>query len=396
MGRVNLNKVVLDVILLLPLTVLFQSILPVINKVVFFLVIASLLYITIRSHHYVQETILFLAFVVVYCFSLITTDKVADNTNEYFYLLFFMLFSSYTINRHDYIKQYLLTHVLYIKRIVVLWDLCVIVSMFFKSSYRNGYFFSFTGNVFRSASAAIFILSLILILVNEKKSSIILAVVPLFCVFSGGSRTYLAVGLALAVAAYYMAAPSRRFFWMTIIPAALVVGMIVLNSSIMDKINSSLTVGANEFYQDPLIKFTSGRSLFWEADLKAFFAGDFINQLFGYGFNFVYDVNEVAIHNRIWAHNDYIGILLNYGYIGLLCYVLMFKKMFTACVSQYRFPFWMKLLLIFVWAFNAFFNMFYTYSCACASYPFVLFGVSLFWDNKMKKEEIGWGKTSES
>ena len=396
MGRVNLNKVVMDVILLLPLTVLFQSILPVINKVVFFLVIASLLYITIRNLHYVQEAILLLAFVVVYCFSLITTDKVADNTNEYFYLLFFMLFSSYTINRYDYIKQYLLTHVLYIKRIVVLWDLCVIVSMFFKSSYRNGYFFSFTGNVFRSATAAIFILSLILILVNEKKSNIILAAVPLFCVFSGGSRTYLAVGLALAFAAYYMAAPSRRFFWMTIIPAALVVGMIILNSSIMDKINSSLTVGANEFYQDPLIKFTSGRSLFWDADLKAFFAGDTINQLFGYGFNFVYDVNEVAIHNRIWAHNDYIGILLNYGYIGLLCYVLMFKKMFTACVSQYRFPFWMKLLLIFVWAFNAFFNMFYTYSCACASYPFVLFGVSLFWDDKMKKEEIGWGKTSES
>lgn len=166
MGRINLNKVVLDAILLLPLTMLFQRILPIINKMVFFFVIASLLYITIRSLHYVQEAVLLLAFVVVYCFSLIVTGEMAENTNEYFYLLFFMLFSSYTINRYDYIKQYLMTHTAYIKRIVVLWDLCVIVSMFFKSSYRNGFFFSFTGNVFRSATAAIFILSLILIIVN--------------------------------------------------------------------------------------------------------------------------------------------------------------------------------------------------------------------------------------
>ena len=382
MGRINLNKVVMDTILLLPLTVLFQKFVPVVNRVIFFFVIASLLYIVIRNIRYIQGSILLLIFIMVYFFSIIVTGEVANNTNEYFYLLFFMLFATYTINRYDYIKQYLITNTTYIRKIVILWNLCVIISMFFKSSYSDGFFFSFTGNVFRSATAAIFILSLVLILVNEKKSNVIFAIVPLFCIFSGGSRTYLAVGLALAFSAYYMAAPSRSFFWITIIPAVLVIGMIVLNSSIMDKINSSLTVGANEYYQDPLIKFTSGRSLFWEADLKAFFAGDLINQIFGYGFNFVYDVNKLAIHNSIWAHNDYIGILLNYGYIGLLCYIVMFKKMFTVCVSKYRFPFWMKLLLVFVWAFNAFFNMFYTYSCACASYPFVLFGVSLFWDNK--------------
>ena len=396
MGRVNIDKVIMDAIILLPLTVLFQKYIPIINLVVFFLVISSLLYITIRNLRFCKETVLLIVFSGVYCFAIIVTGGVADNINEYFYLLFFMLYANYTVNRYDYIKKYLIGHTVYIKRVVILWNLSVIVSIFLQSSYKNGYFFSFTGSVFRSATAAIFILSLILILVNERKSNINFALVPLFCVFSGGSRTYLAIGLALAFFAYYIVAPNRRFFWMTIIPVSLVVMMLILNSSIMDKINSSLTVGSNEFYQDPLIKFTSGRSLFWHADLKAFFEGDIINQLFGYGFNFVYDVNEVAIFNRIWAHNDYIGILLNYGYVGLLCYILMFKNMFTACVSKYRLPFWMKLLLIFVWAFNAFFNMFYTYSCACASYPFVLFGVSLFWDDKMKKEEIGWGKTSES
>ena len=134
MRRINLNRVVMDTILLLPLTVLFQRYVPVVNKVVFFFVIASLLYITVRNLHYVQEAVLLLAFGMVYCFSLITTGKVADNTNEYFYLLFFMLFSSYTIIRYDFIKQYLVMNTKFLKKIVILWDLCVIVSMFFKNS----------------------------------------------------------------------------------------------------------------------------------------------------------------------------------------------------------------------------------------------------------------------
>ena len=299
-----------------------------------------------------------------------------------------MLFAYYIIIQYNFIRQYLIENTAYLKKIVVFWDVCVIISMFFSSSYNNGFFFSFTGSVFRSATSAIFILSLILILVTKKKGNIIFAIVPLYCVFSGGSRTYLAIGLALAFVAYYIATPNRSFFLMTIIPVVVIVGIIVVNSSIMDKINRSLTVESNSFYQDPLIQFTSGRSLFWKADLKAFFDGSLINQIFGYGFNFVYDVNEIAINNRIWAHNDFIGILLNYGYVGLFCYILMFKKMFTECVSQSMCPLWLKLTLIFIWMFNAFFNMFYTYSCACASYPFVLVGVSLFWEDRIKKEKM--------
>ncbi len=395
MGRININKLVMDVIVLLPLTVLFQGFVPVINKVVFFIVITGLLYIVLKSPHSLMETVVLLAFGLVYMLSFVFTGGVADNTNEYFYLLFFIIFSSYTIICYDYIKNYLVTRIPYLRKIVIIWDICVVISMFFKSSYKDGFFFSYTGNVFRSATASIFILSLILVLVTAKKSDIVWAIVPLYCVFSGGSRTYLAVGLALAVAAYYMAAPSRKFFWLSLIPIMLVMVAIIFNSSIMNKINSSLTVGENEFYKDPLIKFTSGRSLFWAADIKAFFNGSYLHQLFGFGFNFVYDVNEAAIHNRIWAHNDFINILMNYGYVGLFCYLYMYKLMYTNCMAQLNIPKWIRVLIVFMWAFNAFFNMFYTYSCACASYPFVLFGVSLFWEDRIVKENNGWNRKLE-
>lgn len=156
MGRINLNKVVMDTILLLPLTVLFQKFVPVVNRVIFFFVIASLLYIVIRNIRYIQGSILLLIFIMVYFFSIIVTGEVANNTNEYFYLLFFMLFATYTINRYDYIKRYLITNTTYIRKIVILWNLCVITSMFFKSSYSDG-FFSLLQEMFLEAQLQLFL-----------------------------------------------------------------------------------------------------------------------------------------------------------------------------------------------------------------------------------------------
>ena len=179
MGRIHINKLVMDVIVLLPLTVLFQGFVPVINKVVFFIVITGLLYIVLKSPHSLMETVVLLAFGLVYMLSFVFTGGVADNTNEYFYLLFFIIFSSYTIICYDYIKNYLVTRIPYLRKIVIIWDICVVISMFFKSSYKDGFFFSYTGNVFRSATASIFILSLILVLVTAKKSDIVWAIVPL-------------------------------------------------------------------------------------------------------------------------------------------------------------------------------------------------------------------------
>ena len=68
----------------------------------------------------------------------------------------------------------------------------------------------------------------------------------------------------------------------------------------------------------------------------------------------------------------------------------MFRLMFKKCVSNLKLPRFIKIIAIFIWFFNAFFNMFYTYVCASASYPFILFGISLFWENKIEKEKYGW------
>lgn len=390
--RINVKTAIIDLIVLLPITTLFQGMIPIINKVVFFAIILLLLYLVVKNKYTRAEILAMVGFSIVYVAAFLFTKGAPDNANEYYYLLFFIIYSIYVSKNFEDIKKYCEIKSRYIKGIALIWNAAVFVSLFLPSSYQKGYFFSFTGSVFRSATSATFVLALVLVIAVENRKNAILALLPIYCLFAGGSRTYLAIGLVLAVLLFYMVAPSKKIFWISLIPIISLAVVFLLNSNIINKINESMTVHSTDYYQDPLIKFTSGRSLFWEADMKAFFNGSKLNQIVGFGYNFVYDVNMTSIRNRIWAHNDFINILLCYGYIGLGCYIYFFLKMFQTCTSNLKLSNIFKFMVFFVWAFNAFFNMFYTYVCACASYPFVLIAIAIFCNVREKKEQKGWGK----
>lgn len=380
--KINQNKLVLNMVMFLPITTLLQGLVPIINRFLFFGIIIVLLYIFLSNKKSIYECLIMLCFFISYLISFFYTEWPLDNFNELFYLPFFMLISDYMINHYKYAQFYFKNNVHYLKTIVIVWNIIVVFSMFFSSSYDNGYFYSFTGNVFRSATSATFVLSLVMLLLTRKSCYIIYAIIPMYCIFSGGSRTYLVVGLTICLSMYYMVAPTKKFFIMTLIPIFCILSIMVLKSSIMDKIDSTLTVSSLDYYQDPLIKFTSGRSLFWSADIRAFFSGNLFNQIFGYGYNFVYDTNKIAINNRIWAHNDFINIMMCYGFLGLISYIFMFNLLIKKFVSYFHLPRLAKYIAIFIWLFNAFFNMFYTYVCACASYPLILYAFSFYEDSK--------------
>lgn len=76
--------------------------------------------------------------------------------------------------------------------------------------------------------------------------------------------------------------------------------------------------------------FTSGRMLIWEHDLYAFFETEITNQLFGNGFNFSYIVNDIRSGVAIWAHSDFVSILLSLGFCGLLVYIYILLKVFIS------------------------------------------------------------------
>lgn len=67
----------------------------------------------------------------------------------------------------------------------------------------------------------------------------------------------------------------------------------------------------------------NGRSYIWNIKLKAFFNGNPLSMLFGYG----YDGGLTLGYNYKRAtHNDYLAFLFDYGFIGLFMFVVMLIK----------------------------------------------------------------------
>ena len=86
--KINPNKLVMDTVILLPIATLFQGIIPIINKVIFFVIIAMLLYIFLINKKSAYEIMILIMFGVSYIIAAISTEGPLDNTNEIFYLLF--------------------------------------------------------------------------------------------------------------------------------------------------------------------------------------------------------------------------------------------------------------------------------------------------------------------
>lgn len=95
-----------------------------------------------------------------------------------------------------------------------------------------------------------------------------------------------------------------------------------------------------------------------------------IRILFGNGVNYLFKINYAHFGNPLWAHNDFIQIFSDYGLFGLLVYLGMFITLFKKTFNGIRISKMAMMMLVAIWAFNAFFNMFYTYFCATLSYPF--------------------------
>lgn len=275
--------------------------------------------------------------------------------------------------------------------VLFFWTVIVGVSALLPSSYEDGYFLSFTGTSFRLMPSALLIIAIttyMRIATGNKKYNYFLFL-PLYVTFMGISRTYLLVNCVFVLLYIYMTVKSKRAFYRLMIPIMTLTMVFLALGGIADKIASSLS--SNTYWDaiDPLAQFTSGRSVFWRWDLEAFFALPLWQQFVGNGFNFVYDVNGARMA-KIWAHNDYINILMNFGYIGLVIYNWVFFHMIrTYWPKNTGVPKVVRYLIIGVVFFNSMFNMSYTYVCAMIAYPIMLAAIAVRYDDAIVLEKMG-------
>lgn len=368
----KIENLYFKLIMCFALTTLIAKYVSFINKMLFGVLIVVQILLYLCSGIRKKDLCFFIIFIAVNIFAILSTTFPLYNINDIFYFPYMILFYLYWAKNRERVAELLKNNAKFFNGIILIWSGLVLISMFIPSSYTissaGRFFCSFSGDTFRLAPTAIFIISMSYFLIKccKQRNALLYVILPLCCIFMGGSRTYLGVAILMLLVIIYDYWQQKYKFWLLLLPMIAIIIYILLNSAIGEKFVFALR---ENIYFDFWGTFTSSRSVFWKDDMVAFFKQPFVNQLLGSGFNFVYEVNIESVEIAIWAHNDFIQILTTFGYVGLILYIVCFVKLFRSLKKtkvKNRFCFFAVLM---VWIFNAFFNMFYTYFCSMICYP---------------------------
>lgn len=371
------TDLLIKLILLFPLTTLFQNHISVLNKLLFFVVLMVLF----CTNAVKRKPFLYMAAVsALWLFSMAVTpmEALKLNLNMSFYYVFLVFYLVFILTERQKIWQLLLKNRRYIFYTVLIYTAVVTMSIFLPSSYGqidaggwgdNAYFMSISGSPNRVGPASLFAVVLIIFLIQTgtHRAVALLALPQMYVFLMGGSRTYFVLGMCAVVVLYYVMIPQKKWFFLSLVPLGIVGVVLVLNSSMMDKFAATFQQGLSqkEFWR----RLTNTRSIFWVEQLTAFFQTPLLKQLFGNGINFT--THQVGI----WAHSDFIEILCSYGYVGLFNYLILMVVTMRILLKTQKRHFFIKCVCVFIWFFNAFFNFFYCYFCAMLCYPLLLMTV---------------------
>lgn len=362
---VSINEIILYVITLLPISTLFVN-QSITNKILFVLSIVTFA-IAILKH--MTKRIFFLLSIVVFEFviSIVVTGTLAlYNTNDIFYLPLWVLFFLYFENNYKIFESTTRKHIRFVKYCIYIWE-CLFIVLRITNPTMNEEFSH------RSASSAFLIIVMVWYIsktTHSKKFNINL-LIPLLAVFIFEVRTYLIVSLVVVCMAYYSLFKKKKYFFFTIIPFIILIIYFVLQTSV----GSRFTNTTESYYGGILATITSSRSVFWEADIKAFLASSLLFKIIGNGYNYIYIVNFKCVATYIWGHNDIIHILVTNGIIGLYIYFSAFFGFIKRFSKSNKYDIRLFLLAIVTIAFCALLDGLYHYICALFAIPFLINGI---------------------
>lgn len=308
--------------------------------------------------------------------------------NMLFYFPFLLIYFCFFIRNKDYILAFLLKHKQYIDIVLIIWNGMVLISFFFPSSYiyegETMGFVSFAGSTFLLCAMAIYIFALLIFqsYIYKRKIYAISLLIPSLCILMGTTRTYIIVLLCAWLIFVYVNMKHKKLYIFFMLIGMIIFAMIVTLSPISEKF-IDVSTRSDNLGLDPLEAFTSGRSVFWVYDIKEIFQNSIFRIIFGNGVNWIFIINKWRFHNPLWAHNDFIQILSDYGLIGLGIYIWCFKHIIKNFTKSKNISKILIVILIIMWAFNAFFNMFYTYFCVVLSFP--VFLLIIYYDAQLRQ-----------
>lgn len=309
--------------------------------------------------------------IVIYDY--IITGENIINFNDIIYLPFWFLFLSYLSLRIGKYNFWLKKNINFILGVTIFSNFLIIVFWLLDRNYF------YNGRHRMASGLFLLIIELYYYIVQTKKRKPLLwTILPIFGILSSTSRTYVVMTALFSIIAYYKECRKKSTFYFSIIPLCAIGFILIMNSDI-GKYFAVKQVAYFDFWGS----VTSGRTIFWEKDIEAYLAAKRINQWLGSGFNFVYYVNKMAIDAYIYAHNDFINILMANGLIGLFIYAFSFLSFINETIKREKFGFNIMTIIIIIFIFNAVFNGQYNYPAAVFS---ILFLFEAFGQNRIHKK----------
>ena len=147
-------------------------------------------------------------------------------------------------------------------------------------------------------------------------------------VFVSGKRGGLVV-VALVALVYYLVGEKRRKT-STVFMLLLFAGLFVVSSYLMDYIDANYGLHTFDRMMNSMDDGGSGRLWRWEKTLSAISFSNSWEILFGHGFGAIYGL----VGGR--AHNDFIEVFYNYGFIAVLLYIAFYVRLVAVNIKQYR------------------------------------------------------------
>lgn len=306
----------------------------------------------------------------------------ADKAKLYLHLFCYLnaiFFFYFIIDRANqkYVLGLCRSKVGYLKALAVFISIIEVYMMVTGRGYTSrfkwgGTFFQGTSSMPHTMSYLMLVviaIDIIIVMTGNKKIWALVSVVPFLAIFQSGARISIVLGALLLMIIIDQVLTSKQksvFFKVMAVVIVVGIGLFIFRDRIF---NSSLwakiTIRSGGSYE-----LTAGRTIVW-ADMidKYLHNSNVIEYLIGRGDDKTYYYNSInpLVRNPIWAHSDYLQILVGKGAAGLWFYSRATFVFFRTIVKQNKNVYkWMIILLILI---AGVLNGFYSYRDTTMAIP---------------------------
>lgn len=230
------------------------------------------------------------------------------------------------------------------------------------------------------------ILVCLIILFEKDRIFFIFAIIPLYAIFESGARISLVLGLMLLMILIDLTFTKKVksvFLKVLFVLFIMFVFMYLFRDKIMQSdLWNKITL------RDSSGNSSAGRFYIWSDIIDKYINnGNLIQMFFGQGDDKSYYYNSInpLVKSSVWAHNDFIQILIGKGAIGLSIYIYWLYYIMKVLVVK-SFNIYTILIIMFV-IIACMLNGFYTYKDLSLYIPFIVTLSYFYYGGKNEKSE---------